>query len=283
MSTAYDAARDARTPALIEPRRGPAATPEQTYVLVAPPRSASTALARLFWHHDDIRFYAHEPYGARFHDRAGSQSVDDALSRAADLDLTIGGKPAGSKGLTIKEMSFQVGDDFALLASRTTNPIVFNVRDPRLCMRSRMVMRERQGLSPLFPARESGWEDLERQIGWCREVGYPYRIVDSDSLRGTPGPVASALFRSLDLPFQPSVLDWTPADPETVRVVAEQHHWYERVMESNGLEAATEPIPAVEFFPTTLGLRAHVVWSCEIFQRMLKDPHVIRAPRDRQR
>jgi len=252
-----------------------AALPGETYVIVAPPRSASTALARILWHHPAIRFYAHEPYGAVYHQGAGPDAAEEALDQAADLGVTIGGKPAGARGLVVKEMTFQVGGAFPELAARTTWPVIFNVRDPRLCVASRMAMRRKQGLPEVFPVNESGWPDLAEQIGWCRDEGVPYRVVDATELRQHPQVIAPLVLEALGLEFNDSVLCWTPVKSETVQAVAAQDHWYERVLSADRIEAAVEPIPELASFPAQL--RDHVEWCCERYRMFLTDPHVIRA------
>ena len=102
--------------------------PAHTYVIVAPPRSASTALARILWQHHAVRFYAHEPYGAVYHEGAPPATAEEALREPVDLDETVGGKSAEAAGLVVKEMTFQVGRCFPDLAAHTEWPVVFNVR-----------------------------------------------------------------------------------------------------------------------------------------------------------
>ena len=47
-----------------------------------------------------------------------------------------------SNSLVIKEMPYQVGDNFPLLVSLTRKPVVFLTRDPRLNIASRMAKKE---------------------------------------------------------------------------------------------------------------------------------------------
>jgi hypothetical protein len=248
-----------------------------TYVIVAPPRSASTALARTLWHHSAVRWYAHEPYGATYHDGAAPSAADEALSHPADLAHTVDGKPPGGNGFAIKEMTFQVGAAFPDLAARTTRPVIFNVRDPRLCIASRMARRRKQGLPATFPHNESGWKHLADQISWCRVRGVPYRIVDATELRSRPEPVARGVLAALGLAFEPGVLQWTPVKPATIQSVAEQDDWYQRVLSSSTLEAAREPVPDVGAFPVEGGFRDHVQWCCGVYESMLADRQRVKA------
>jgi len=255
--------------------------PSSTYVIVAPPRSASTALARILWQHPAVRFYAHEPYGAVYHEGAPAAAAGEALRDPVDLNETIGGKSAAATGLVVKEMTFQVGSCFPELAARTAWPIVFNVRDPRLCIASRMEMRQQQGLPPLFPIEESGWGDLDRQLSWCRERAVAYRVVDATALRLHPARVAPPLLESLGLDFDDSLLRWTPVRAETVRAVADQGAWYDRVLSSDGLEPEDELIPELGSFPAELEFRDHVAWCGEVYDALQHDPFAVGADRAR--
>ena len=251
--------------------------PGRTYVIVAPPRSASTALARVLWHHSSVRWYAHEPFGAVYHDDAPLAAAEEALRAPADLEETVGGKPATAQGFVVKEMTFQVGADFPELLAHTTRPVVFNIRDPRLCVASRMAMRRKQGLPAVFPAHESGWDDLESQVAWCREERVPYLLVDATELRRQPRPVAARVLEALGLEFEESTLDWSPVKRETVQAVADQGQWYERVLSADRLEAPSEAVPELESFPAEGGFRDHVERCCSIYQKLLADDRLITA------
>src|SRR5439155_16545024 len=82
---------------------------------------------------------------------------------------------------------------------------------------------------------------------------------------------------ALGLAYEESVLDWTPVKKETVQAVADQGHWYERILAADRLEAATEPIPEMESFPAEDGFRAHVEWCGEVYQKLLADDQRISA------
>jgi Sulfotransferase domain len=243
--------------------------PAETYLIVAPPRSASTPLARILWHHPAIRYYAHEPYGAVYHDGAGPEAAERAIAAAADLADTVGGKSATATGLVVKEMTFQVGPHFADLAAHTGNAIVFNLRDPRLSVSSRMRMRRKQGLPELFPTNESGWDDLVVQLAWCRDHGVAHVVIDATELRQRPKEVAPPLLEALGLDYDESVLQWTPVKGETVQAVADQGQWYQRVLSSTRLEAADEPVPPLDDFPVDDGFRAHVEWCLGMYEAVL--------------
>ena len=98
----------------------------------------------------------------------------------------LGGARRAARALVVKEMTFQVGDAFPLLAELATRPIVFLIRDPRLTVASRMKVLRRSGRPEVFPLRESGWEDLARQLAHVRREGIPHVVVDSSDLRRAP-------------------------------------------------------------------------------------------------
>ena len=100
------------------------------YVIVGPPRTASTALARILWNHPQVGFYA-TSRSRRRGTRARASSAPPSCWRRRRRSRTLGGRGAGG-ALVVKEMTFQVGDAFPLLAALATRPIVFLIRDPRL-------------------------------------------------------------------------------------------------------------------------------------------------------
>jgi hypothetical protein len=237
------------------------------YVIVAPPRSSSTALARVFWESPAIDCYSHEPFDRRYYCKAGYTSVADALEHPHQLPKN--GRKATRQNLLIKEMTFQVGADFPTLAALTSRPLTFIVRDPRRCISSRMRKLQEGGEEPLFPTRESGWEDLAQQLAFCDDSTIPYVIVDSADFRSQPAEVLPALFRFLGLSFSSQLLSWQPiADLALGALGAQQRHWYQRVLASGGVQAENDPAPGLDFFPVAGGFRAHVARCCEIYAEL---------------
>jgi len=53
-------------------------------LIISPPRCASTALARTFWEHPDIRFYAHEPFETTYYRKSpladALQMIDEPIN-----------------------------------------------------------------------------------------------------------------------------------------------------------------------------------------------------------
>ena len=235
-------------------------------VILALPRSASTALARSFWRHPSFRWYVHEPYDRVYHRGEGMDSVLSPLEEPLDV-----GSPSAT-GLVIKEMTFQVGGGVTELVSLATLPIVLCIRDPRLSMASRMLQRAAAGQAPEFPAEESGWPDLVVALGRLRTMAIPHVVVDATRLRQEPARELAALCAQLGIEFAPSMLTWTPVtDLRLGQLEGEQAHWYGRVLGSTRFEPPNEPVPALEDFPPAI--RAHVI-ECERAYESLRTQEV---------
>lgn len=229
----------------------------EVYVLVGPPRTASTAVSRILWNHDAVGFYSHEPFEPTWYERAPSERAAELLE-APDAVAGLGGRGAG-QALVVKEMTFQAGDAFPLLASLATRPIVFLIRDPRLTIASRMKVLRRSGRPEVFPLRESGWEDLTRQLAYVRRERIPHVVLDSSDLRRSPDTVVPELLDRLGLTFSPELLTWESSTATGLSAVSgAEDPFYQRVLGSTGLEAPAEQIPALSAFPAEAGFRDHV-------------------------
>jgi hypothetical protein len=239
---------------------------DRVVTLVSPPRSCSTALARAFWEHPALGFYAHEPFDMVYFERAPLSAALEAMLQPLDL-ARVARRRTRQPGLLVKEMSFQVGPAFPLLLELATPPLVFLVRDPRLTIRSRMRMRELGGEPPEHPSLETGWPDLCAQIVACEERGVPYVVVDATELRARPVPVLRRLCRALRLDFDEAMLRWSPASGVRLgHLRGRQDHWYARVLASTGIEPPDEPLPPTEEVD---GLRRHVA-RCVAAYRILR-------------
>jgi hypothetical protein len=236
-------------------------------VVVSPPRSGSTALARSFWRHPQFRWYVHEPYDLVYHQGAGEESARSALRHP----LEVNSPARGRKGLIVKEMTFQAGHHVAELADLASLPVVVTVRDPRLSVESRMRQRFLAGQEPCFPIRESGWPDLVGILEWLRTNNRSHVIVDMSKLRAQPEPMLGALCELLGLTYTPQMLHWPAADEVNLGQLAEeQSHWYQRVLRSSGLEAPTEEMPELSDFPPQL--REHVAQYLEVYRDLDEGP-----------
>lgn len=230
----------------------------EVLLIVAPPRTASTALARVLWNHRDVGFYCHEPFEATYYRDAPPEHAADQLEAPIPV-AQLGGAGGRGEALVVKEMTFQVGDAFPLLASLATRPIVFVIRDPRLSIASRMDVLRRAGRPQLFPLRESGWDDLERQLAHVREAEIDHLVVDSGRLRAVPSRVAPGILERLGLTYAPELLTWKASDATGLSSVSGANDpFYQHVLASGGLEAPIEDVPPLSAFPEQDGFRAHV-------------------------
>lgn len=243
-------------------------------LIVSPPRTASTALARILWNHPSVGFYSHEPFEATWYRHAPvEQALDllDAPEPIARLNPARAGGTAGTT-LAIKEMTFQAGSAFPLLASIATRPIVFLIRDPRLTIASRMEVLRRSGRPQVFPLRESGWEDLTRQLGHARREQIPHLLLDSGDLRRDPQAVVPPLLERLGLEFTPELLRWESSQATGLSSVSgPDDPFYQRVLDSRGLEPPAETVPDISHFPTEGGFREHVAECVERYESLRAD------------
>lgn len=238
-------------------------------VIVSPPRCSSTAFARVFWEHPAIAYYSHEPFETIYYQGDTLRGVANKLAHSIPLgNVKRIHSDSACRGLVIKEMPYQVGRHFPLLASFATVPIIFLIRDPRLNIASRMAKKTEVGDSPIFPKIESGWELLESHIRWCRATEVEHVIVDASDFRNEPLTIFPQLFARLGLPFSAEMLSWQPANIELDNLDGQHRHLYAKVLDSSGLMPATEPIPSVESFPIEGGFRAHVQHCLKIYQRL---------------
>jgi len=237
-------------------------------VVLSPPRSGSTALARAFWPHPAFRWYVHEPYDRFYHQNADARTVLEALRDPVEV-----GQP-GSNGLVVKEMTFQAGRYAGELVAAATLPVVVALRDPRLAIESRMRQRRRAGQEPSFPPRESGWQDLVAILRELRANETRYVIVDTTRLRAEPEPTLVTLCELLGLPYTADMLTWRGAeDVQLGQLADEQSHWYDRVLRSFGLQPPTEQVPDMADFPPPM--RAHVAECLEVYHDLRDDPEVL--------
>ncbi len=251
--------------------------PQSTYLVIGPPRSASTALSRVIWNNPGIRYYSHEPYEATYFKGLDLAEAVAALNNPLDLTGVAG--PKTGDGVLVKEISFQIGEHLPHLLARTAHPVVFLLRDPRLTISSRRRVKELQQQPPDFPLVETGWQDLVAQIDHCREHGVEHLVIDSFDFRSHPAGVFERLFGAWGLTFDQAQLSWRPQPELSLSNyrVGGVDHFFTRVLNSEGLELPVEvPIP-VEDFPSAGGLRDHVRWAMEQYERLRESPQFVRA------
>jgi len=244
------------------------------YVIISPPRCSSTAFARLFWEQPSVRYYSHEPFETTYFMGQSLNDVADRLNNPIDLKhikKNVGDVQGNS--LVIKEMPYQVGAHFPLLAQITTQPLIFLLRDPRLNIASRMAKKQEVGDSPVFPFIETGWELLAAQIQQCEAQQIPHMIVDAADFRNYPELIFSQIFTRLQLPFAAKTVTWSPSSHVNLDNLDGQHtHLYAHVLQSNGMESDTDSIPPLDSFPETDGFRDHVAHCLQIYRKLTGSP-----------
>lgn len=211
-----------------------------------------------------------------YYQDANLDEVASKLASPLDLSKIASARDQSGNSLVIKEMPYQVGERFPLLADLATKPLLFLLRDPRLNIASRIEKKQAVGDSPFFPLIETGWDLIVQQIGYCRQLEIPYLIVDATDFRNAPASVFAQVFARLGLPFLPGMLSWQPRnDVELDNLAGAHSHLYRRVLMSSGIQPATEAIPALETFPSEHGFRDHVVACLEKYHDLCNDENRI--------
>lgn len=256
---------------------------DDIYVIVSPPRCSSTAFARVFWEQPSVGYYSHEPCEGTYFMGQDLNDVIGNLRNPLNLqDIKNNSPDHPGNSLVIKEMPYQVGQNFPLLVSLTRKPVIFLTRDPRQNIASRMAKKEEVGDNPLFPLVETGWDLIADQIRYCKEHQIPYLIVDAKDFRNQPDPIFEQIFDRLGLPFQESMLSWNARpDVDIDNLNGDHHHLYQEVLSSTGMLPDTETIPTLDSFPTENGYREHVRQCLRIYEKLQSSSARIRAPKRR--
>ncbi len=257
-------------PEVLESFRDLLSRHSRVYVVVSPPRCSSTAFARVLWEQPRIRYYCHEPFETTYY---LDESLNEVLRKLeSPLDLAKIRKvevDADADALVIKEMPYQAGSNFPLLAAMADQPLVFLMRDPRLSIASRMRKKREVGDQPRFPKIESGWELWRQQIEWCKRRGVDYVLMDSTDFRNHPEASFSRVFERLRLPFSSDMLEWRACPEIELDNLGGRHrHLYGAVLASTGIRTETSATPPLEDFPLEDGWRDHVERCLAIYGEM---------------
>lgn len=258
---------------------------DDTYMIVSPPRCSSTAFARVFWEQPSIRYYCHELFEGMYFMGKGLDYVVDNLRNPLELnDIKSYSHGEHGKSLVIKEMPYQVGQNFPQLISLTIKPVVFLIRDPRQNIASRMAKKKEVADNPLFPLVETGWELIADQIRYCKEQGIQYLIVDAKDFRNDPVLIFNQVFDRLQLPFHEGMLSWqSRPDVDIDNLDGDHHHLYQEVLSSKGMLPDTEAIPLLDSFLIEKGFRSHISSCLQIYERLKRSSARIRVPADHSR
>jgi len=262
-------------------------------VLISPPRTGSTVVARLLWQHALITHHCHEPFEACYWGDQGAESVAGCLNNPMQVAtgdrVRLADVPRGS-GLLIKEMSFQpTTDQFDELAGIATAPLIFVVSDPRLSTTSRLRIVRELSAASTFPPFESGWQSLAEQVARCRERGVPYVLLDSDDLRADPTGMTAALMTAVGLPSQAGLESWSPrpglqlCSPEVGALMSDVRRaddpFYRKVLGSNGIQPrASVDWDREEALISAAGLAGEIETWLGLYREMRADPARIGVP-----
>jgi Sulfotransferase domain len=221
-------------------------------VILSPPRSGSTVLARSLWQHARFRYYLHEPFDRAYHDGC-APSRQTTLGSVLDRGAASGGDGSSQRGgIVIKEMTFQARELAAELIDAATLPVILLIRDPRLALSSRMRRLEADGQPPDFPVREAGWRDFTRihdALRHSRTDWTDYTVVDISHVRRHPSRMLAAICSRLGLPWDERMLSWPDASGLRLgQIGGRQDNWYQRVLSSTGFQPPTEEPPDPDYF-----------------------------------
>lgn len=251
------------------------ASNKDVFIILSPPRSCSTLIARIFWEHPNLGFFVMEPFDGVYQRR---RSVDDAMAvirQPRPLTDMIREKRAGN-AILIKEITYHVDEYFTSFIRFTTRPVVFAVRDPRLTIHSRMTKLREGGRSSIFPHEESGWAALRRQVQFCRAQSISYLIIDGTLLRCFPTQLVSKIFETVGLPLTEPPMSWHPASHVDFGIGEGLDYFFDRALRSTSIEPPDPSIPGIAAFPVEGGMRQHVSECLEIYKEILDDDNYLR-------
>lgn len=251
---------------------------ERIFLIIAPPRTASTALARCFWEIPQIRFYSHEPYETCYYERKPETEAFKNLTNPIDLGTKYKAKNNNENSwLLIKEMPYQVGIDekFNHLLSLVTEPIIVLIRDPRLNIMSRIKKRKEAQQEVYFPLIETGWEFLNVQLRIMKENDKDFFILDSTDFRERTPEIIKKMMKKFRVFLDPvSLLDWIPnPNIELDNLNGRHRHLYKRVLSSNSIVKPYEEMPEINDFPDYF--KNHVLDALKIYQSLRSSEYFI--------
>jgi hypothetical protein len=206
------------------------------------PRNLSTAMMRSFGSRADT-IVSDEPfYGAYLKHSGADQPLKDAVMASMECDWhRVAAALSGEAATPIwyqKHMAHHmVGPiDFAELKGFSH---AFLIRAPERVIASYAAKRVVVTPDDLGYARQRDWFDREAQ-----RRGSPPPVVDSADILRDPAAMLAMLCASLGIAFDPAMLRWPAGGRATDGVWAS--HWYGRVLDSTGFEAAESDEPTLD-------------------------------------
>lgn len=244
---------------------------KEVYLIISPPRCASTAVARIFWEFQEVGYYSHEPYECLYYSCGNIEDVHSKLLNPIEMNDNQEG---GCRGLVIKEMPYQVGERFPELVDIATKPILFLVRDPRLNISSRIRKKREVGDKVEFPLIESGWKLLEEQVNYCKKNSIKYFILETTNLRNNPEYYVRRLCKLYKEQYSQNLLNWdSKNDLKIDNLEGAHNHLYQKVLSSKGILPALEVPLELDWFLEYF--KEHLIDCLQIYKSLLEDPMVI--------
>lgn len=202
------------------------------------PRNLSTAMMYAFGARDDFAVMDEPFYAAYLAASGADHPMTAEIIAAHESDphrIAETCKRDGTPHIYMKHMPHHMLPDFPLdWASDCVN--VHLIRHPARVIASYAAKREAPTLEDIGFVQQT---ELYNKLGGI--------VIDSTDIRAQPKVMMRALCKSIDLPFDPAMLNW-PAGPRVEDGIWAQH-WYGAVHESTGIAGAEGPLPEV---PQTL-------------------------------
>lgn len=236
-------------------------------LILAPPRTGSTALARCFWQHPDFGWYVHEPFDRVFHHGAPERDAEETLAAPERVSDSATG------GTVIKEMTFQVTVPAQLdvLLEHANLPVLIPLRDPRLAIWSRMkqLAESQQGME--FGRAQAGWRPLLDAIRHLQDREFPHVLIDMHAVREDPERGLARACRQLGITAH-AMGQWASTSVDAVGQLGdEQAAWYRQALTADQLLPDTADPPDIHAFPPSM--RSTVEEGVAIYEAMTSHRH----------
>ncbi len=206
------------------------------------PRNLSTAMMRSFGARADTVVSDEPFYGCYLRDTGDDQPMRDAVIASMDCDWYSVARSLC--GPTTRPIWYQKH-----MAHHMVGPVDFGdfpgfahaflIRAPERVIASYAAKRETVTAAHLGYDRQLEW--FESMAG---TLGHAPPVVDSADVLADPAGVLARLCAALGIGWDPAMLAW-PAGPRGTDGIWASH-WYGRVLESTGFDAAEAPLPVLD-------------------------------------
>lgn len=198
------------------------------------PRNLSTAMMYAFGARQDFTVMDEPFYGAYLAVTGSDHPMKAEIIDAHETDperIAETCMQEGAPHTYMKHMPHHMLPDFPLgWAEDCVN--IHLIRHPARVIASYAAKREAPTLEDIGFVQQAA---LYERLGGI--------VIDSTDIRANPGAMLRALCNSVDLPFDPAMLEW-PAGPRAEDGIWAKH-WYNAVHKSTGIAGAECPLPEV--------------------------------------